>query len=229
MRAPSPLLLVRRFRRRRGERGAALFVVAVTLALLAAMGVYGLTATSLDVRAAGHSREAMSGQNVAVHGFMLTAETFSPGAAQGIVNAMYAGTSGPLKQSTNCRTAKPYTGLREFCDPEACVSMTPTELQNIAKSINTTVIPGLPFQADSFGPGYPYKPEVRIEVTSPVMMPAPPGFQGPDANNPKMFVEATVTVFSEMKVAPTAAPEINVIGRGRLVVGPMTKPPCVRP
>ena len=63
--------LVRKAARRRTQRGAALFVVAVTLALLAAMGVYGLTATALDVRAAGHSREAMTGQNMAAHSLSL--------------------------------------------------------------------------------------------------------------------------------------------------------------
>lgn len=229
MRTQRTRILIRRASRRRSQRGAALFVVAVTLALLAAMGVYGLSATAMDVRAAGHSREGMSGQNVAMHNFMLASETFSPGAAQGIVNAMYSGTSGTTKQSVNCRTAKPYTGAREFCDPEACVLMTPTELQNIATSINPNTPPGLPFQPDSFGPGYPFKPEVQIEVTSPVMMPAPAGFEGPDPNNPKLFVEATVTVFSEMKVNANTPPEINVIGRGRIIAGPMSKPPCVRP
>lgn len=220
--------LVRRLRRRRSQRGAALFVVAVTLALLAAMGVYGLSATAMDVRAAGHGREGMSGQNVAMHNFMLASETFSPGAAQGIINTMYAGTTGTVKQSTNCRTAKPYTALREYCDAEACVLLTPTELDFIAKSINTAVLPGPAFQPDSLGPGYPFQPQVQIEVTSPVMMPAPAGFQGPDPNNPKLFVEATVTVFSELKI-PNQPPEINVIGRGRIVAGPMAKPPCVRP
>lgn len=229
MRSQRTTRLIRRASRRRNQRGAALFVVAVTLALLAAMGVYGLSATAMDVRAAGHSREGMSGQNVAMHNFMLATETFSPGAAQGIVNTMYAGTGGTTKQSVNCRTAKPYTGQREFCDAEACVLLTPTELQNIATSINTNVVPGLPFQPDSFGPGYPFRPDVQIEVTSPVMMPAPAGFQGPDPNNPKLFVEATVTVFSEMKVNANTPPEINVLGRGRIIAGPMAKPPCVRP
>jgi hypothetical protein len=229
MRSQRTTTLVARAARRKNQRGAALFVVAVTLALLAAMGVYGLTATAQDVRAAGHGREGMSGQNVAMHNFMLASETFSPGAAQGIVNTMYAGTGSTTKQSINCRTAKPYTGAREFCDAEACVLLTPTELQNIATSINTTVPPGLPFQPDSFGPGYPYRPDVQIEVTSPVMMPAPAGFEGPDPNNPKLFVEATVTVFSEMRASTTSPPEINVVGRGRIIAGPMAKPPCVRP
>ena len=93
-------LAQRRALRRRKEAGAALFVVAVTLALLAAMGVYGLSATALDVRSAGHNREAMAGQNVAQHTMLLTAETLSPSKAQGIISSMY----GP-NATTNCRTA----------------------------------------------------------------------------------------------------------------------------
>lgn len=219
----------RRASRRRREGGAALFVVAVTLALLAAMGVYGLTATAVDVRSAGHARSAMTGQNVAQHEFMLTAETFSPAAAQGIINTMYAGTGGTTKQSINCRTAKPYTGAQEFCDVEACVMLTPDQLKNISTSVNPSVTHLNPFQPDSFGAGYPFQPYVQIEVTSPVMIPAPAGFAGASANTPKLFTQATVTVFSDMRANANSPPDINVVGRGRIIVGPMTKPPCVRP
>jgi hypothetical protein len=246
-RNPRITSLLRRASRRRSQRGAVLFVVAVTLALLAAMGVYGLSATAMDVRAAGHSREAMTGQNMAAHSFNLTAETFSPGAAQGIINTMYAGTGGTTKQSVNCRTAKPYTGIREFCDAEACVLLTPTELQNIAQSINMGVMPGPVMQPDSFGPNHPdgtprvklsgptatgvpvNAPDIQIEVTAPITMPAPAGFEGPDPNNPKVFVQATVTVFTEVRRNAVSPPDINVIGRGNIIVGPMSKPPCVRP
>ena len=62
-----------------------MFVVAVTLGLLAAMGVYGLSATAMDIRAAGHFRENAQAQSAAEHAIMLTAETFTPGTAGEIV------------------------------------------------------------------------------------------------------------------------------------------------
>ncbi|CAN5917725.1 hypothetical protein BH11MYX4_BH11MYX4_13540 [soil metagenome] len=48
-----------RARARRRNAGAVMFIVAVTLGLLAVMGVYGLSATSADIRSAGHMREAL--------------------------------------------------------------------------------------------------------------------------------------------------------------------------
>ena len=56
-----------RARARRRSAGAAMFIVAVTLGLLAAMGVYGLSATAYDIRAAGHGRAAAQVQHTAEH------------------------------------------------------------------------------------------------------------------------------------------------------------------
>jgi len=233
---------VRRSSRRRDEGGAVLFVVAVTLSMLAAMGVYGLSATALDTRGAGHNRQATVGQQLAMHEFMLTAETFSPKAAQGVINRMYAGTAGTVKQATNggvggtsdCRTAAPYTGALDRCDAEACVVLTPEQLTNIANSL--TNAPGLEYQPDSLGTTdmngnpYPYIQEVRIEVTSPIEAALPPGYgdSNPNSLMKETFMMASVTVFSEVRKAGEP-PITEVIGRGRIIAGPMQKPKCVRP
>lgn len=224
---------LRRALRRRKEAGAALFIVAVTLALLAAMGVYGLSATALDVRAAGHNREAMVGQNVAQHTLMLTAETFSPSKAQGIINGMY----GPSR-TLNCKSSKKYTpgAPTEFNNAEACTRLTPERLQLLATgTVPTTSAcpsgiigmgpgPGYQFQCDSFGKDssgtpLPLVPRVEVEITNPVAV-SMPGFQSSDMNNnQKQFASVTVTVFTEM-VVPGRPPETNVLGRGRIIVGP---------
>lgn len=215
-------IALRRAARRRRSAGAALFVVAITLALLAAMGVYGLSATAMDVRAAGHSREAMTGQTVAMHAFMSTAETFSPGAAQALVENM----QDPNRLTKSCRTAKPWVGGCATRAAESCILLTPQELKNIARDVNPQVTPGDTFRSDSFGAGYPYQPYVQVEVTSPVTVMPPPGFESPDPNLPKVFTQATVTVFAEMKESVSAIPELNVVGRGRIIVGPMAPPIC---
>jgi hypothetical protein len=212
----SPSLAVRRAHRRRKEAGAAMFVVAVTLALLAAMGVYGLSATALDVRSAGHNREAMAGQNVAQHAMLLTAETLSPSKAQGIINGMY----GP--NATN----------------EACTRLTPQRLQLLATGTVSTTADcsahpnqigygtgqGYQFQCDSFGKDpagnpLPLIPNVQVEITNPVAV-SMPGFQASDMNNQqKQFAALTVTVFTEMK-EPNEPPRMAVLGRSRIIVGP---------
>lgn len=237
----SPSLALRRAHRRRKEAGAALFVVAVTLALLAAMGVYGLNATALDVRAAGNNREAMAGQNVAQHSMLLTAETLSPSKAQGIINGMY----GP-NATTDCKTARKSAALgasSQYNNAEACTRLTPQRLQLLAAGAVSTSAdcPALPgavgfgpgaasgyqFQCDSFGKDttgtpLPLAPNVQIEVTNPVAV-SMPGFQSSDMNNQqKQFAALTVTVFTEMKDpnVPNEPPKMAVLGRGRIIVGP---------
>lgn len=241
MSAHTRSLALRRALRRRKEAGAALFVVAVTLALLAAMGVYGLNATALDVRSAGHNREAMAGQNVAQHAMLLTAETLSPSKAQGIVSGMY----GPLA-TNDCKTAKRKAVLgasSQFNNAEACTRLTPKRLQLLATGVVSTSAdcPDLPnmigfgpgsasgyqFQCDSFGKDstgkpLPLAPNVQIEITNPVAV-SMPGFQASDMNNQqKQFAALTVTVFTEMKdpTVPNDPPKMAVVGRGRIIVGP---------
>lgn len=230
----SPAL--RRALRRRNEAGAALFVVAVTLALLAAMGVYGLSATALDVRSAGHNREAMAGQNVAQHTMLLTAETLSPSKAQGIISGMY----GP-NATNDCRTAKRKASpgvSSQFNNAEACTRLTPQRLQLLATGAVSTTADcaahpgqigygsgqGYQFQCDSFGKdptGTPLTliPNVQVEISNPVAV-GMPGFQSSDMNNQqKQFAALTVTVFTEMK-EPNEPPKMAVLGRGRIIVGP---------
>jgi hypothetical protein len=235
-RRPPRSLALRRALRRRKEAGAALFVVAVTLALLAAMGVYGLSATALDVRSAGHNREAMTGQNVAQHTMLLTAETLSPSKAQGIISGMY----GP-NATSNCRTAKrkATAGVSsQYNNAEACTRLTPQRLQLLATGVVPTTADctahpgaigfgsgqGYQFQCDSFGKDplgnpLPLVPNVQVEITNPVAV-SMPGFQSSDTNNQqKQFAALTVTVFTEMK-EPNEPPKMAVLGRGRIIVGP---------
>jgi Tfp pilus assembly protein PilX len=240
-RSPARSLALRRALRRREEAGAALFVVAVTLALLAAMGVYGLNATALDVRSAGHNREAMTGQSVAQHAMLLTAESLSPSKVQPFINdSMYGANA-----AQNCRTAKKKAvagGSSQFNNQEACALLKPRDLQRLSTATVSSTADcaahpnvfgfgsgqGYQFQCDSFGKdnaGNPLLlvPNVQIEVTNPVAV-SMPGFQGSDMNNnQKQFVALTVTVFTEMKEG-TEPPKMAVVGRGRIVVGPASLP-----
>ncbi len=65
-----------------------MFIVVVTLALLAVMGVYGLTATSNDVKSAGHIRERAQASHAAEFGAAYATEMFDPGNADTILNQM---------------------------------------------------------------------------------------------------------------------------------------------
>lgn len=206
-----------------------MFIVAVTLGLLAAMGVYGLTSTGVDVRAAGHLREATQAQSAAEHALMLTATTFTPGTTGEIVKAMQAGQTGAGTdiQTTNCKTSNPYNAgtNAEFRAAQACLSWSITEMSNIAKNVNAWTLDGTTnttFTSESFGqvPNWPY---LRVEITNPVDVPPPPGT---GLNDRFTFTQITVTTFVDMKNATTAsaaatvAPESTLQGRGRITVGP---------
>ncbi len=208
-----------------------MFIVAVTLGLLAAMGVYGLTATAQDVRAAGHFREAAQAQAAAEHAIMITAESFTPGTAGEILRTMQGGKNGGADiQSTKCKTAKPYTGAPEMRAAEACLSLSSVELENINKNVNawagvdpiygTFSPPGSGGAATNVSPSFgqvPNRAFFRVEITNPVDIPPPPGTGLSDRYT---YTQVTATVFVDMKQSKTSPSETIAQGRGRLLVGP---------
>jgi hypothetical protein len=222
---------LRRARARKDSAGAAMFIVAVTLGILAAMGVYGLTATAVDIRSAGHMREAAQGQSAAEHAIALTADSFTPGTAGLLVAAMQSGTGATFGdvQATKCTTANAFNTATEpnaqYRAAQACLSWNITEMEKINSQVNTwdtqnmTGTPAVDrstFSVDSFGE-VPDKPFIRVEVTDPVNVPPPPGTA---LNDRYTFTQVTATVFIDMKTASTVAADQSIVGRGRLTVGP---------
>jgi hypothetical protein len=205
-----------------------MFIVAVTLALLAAMGVYGLGATAVDIKAAGHLREAAQAQAAAEHAMILTAESFTPGTSGELVRAMQSGTSaGGDVQTTKCKTANRFNTSGEpneqYRGAQACLSWNLQEMENIARNVNQWVnLTGAAgadrttFSTVSFGDVLE-KPFLRVEVTNPVDIPPP---AGTSINDRFTFTQVTTTVFVDMKTAGTQPATSMVVGRGRMTVGP---------
>jgi Tfp pilus assembly protein PilX len=227
-----------RARARRRSGGAAMFIVAVTLGLLAAMGVYGLTATAEDVRAAGHIRQATQAQHAAEHAVILTAETLTPSTAGEVVRSMQMPpdadpTKSARKTNTDCKTAKPYTGDATYQIAEACAVLTLKEMANIADKTNKwtgdpySLKLSDPAQNRSFGEVMTY-PFARVEMTNPINWTMPAGYSSGGPNGASLiFTQVRATVFVDMKTnMGTAAASLDTpsqsvaAGRGRLVVGP---------
>ena len=225
---------LRRARARKKSAGAAMFIVAVTLGLLAAMGVYGLAATASDVRAAGHVREAAQAQHAAELAIVEAAQTIGPGTASTIVRAMQASSTFGGR-TTNCKSSKPLTTFAS--DPvaaatyrvaEACMVLSPTEMKtiaqnqtwNVADSATTTI----PFSTTAFG-AVNLTPFVRVELTNPIDWDIPAGYQVSSGSGvrPPIFTQIRATVYLEMRANGLTAPaDIVATGRGRLLVGPYT-------
>ncbi len=194
-----------------------MFIVVVTLGLLAAMGVYGLSATQSDIKAAGHMREALQSQRAGEHALMMTAETFNPGSAQLVVQSM----SG-AKRTTNCKTATPYVGPDPAPPGAACRRLNEAEMKTIGLSVNTNAWATTPgFATDSFG-AVLSAPSAEVEVSNPVDIPPAAG-SGYDPATQR-FTQVTVTVFSTVRstVDPNTPALSAVMGRGRMTVGPIT-------
>lgn len=119
------LVLARARARRRGrEAGATMFIVATTLALLGAMGVYALNATQTETRSVGYVRQAAQAEHIAMTALTLSAERIRPDTVA-IVKA-YA--NNPLYQDKNCRTAIPYVAGQDNPGMR-CWRFNPGELQ----------------------------------------------------------------------------------------------------
>lgn len=234
---------LRRARLRRESAGAALFIVAVTLGLLAAMGLYGLSATAYDIRAAGHAREAVQVQHAAEQGIIMTAEALSPGTAGEVVRVMQADLSAGFVDSTRkCKTAKPpsATGYDHAASrvAEACLVVSPSDLSRIHPLTASATADSDPligkwkapvFTTESFG-AVALHPFIRVELTNPIDWAAPAGFatSSPYAR-PPIYTQIRASVMIELKPGSSRTDALDnnaaqavAAGRGRLVVGPYT-------
>ena len=214
-----------RARRRAESDGAVLFIVAMTLGLLAAIGVYGMSATALDLRAAGHTRETMQNQHIAEHAMISVASSFDRNNQQALVNAMFDGrlsAPGALRATRTCRTAATFTqGHSNSMSQQACLAITPEGMRNANISALATATNPL-FTAKSLSGNaatYPFVPHVRVELSNPFFFLCP----GTDA---LQCIRLTVTVIAE-QTAPTGpgvtTPDLTrppvsvVLGRGGII------------
>ncbi len=226
--APRSRSSLRRARARRRSAGAAMFIVAITLGLLAAMGVYGLTATAYDVRAAGHGRAAAQAQHAAELAMVTSATLLRPENVGGLAGILTRGNF-PAKP---CKSAKPvFAGDQiQNAAAETCIPLSPdSNMRALAPVPGSWPTPSggvtVPFTAQSFGE-VPWHPFINVELTNPVTYPAPSGggyaiSQGGGVQ-PPVFTSIRVTVYVEMRPDIGTRADSVVTGRGRLVVGPYT-------
>jgi hypothetical protein len=216
-----------------------MFIVAVTLALLAAMGVYGLTSTQNDVRAAGHFRQATQSQHVAEAAGMAVAETFTPGTTPKLIQDMRDPSRRSNSSARPCKSANAPSTNVSTRDSEACLSFGEAELAQISQSTNKFQPTGTAwlsctgagadmcpfFDKRSFG-DVTLRPALRVEVTNPVdSTTVPPGMQ-----LEMTFTQVTVTVYVDLREDNSnpatwmANPAESVaLARGRFTVGPYVK------
>jgi Tfp pilus assembly protein PilX len=81
-------LAKRRASRRRHDGGAIMFIVAMTIAVLASVGIYAMAAASTEVRMSGNERQNTQTHYLAEFGIIGTAQLFSSGLADSYVQRL---------------------------------------------------------------------------------------------------------------------------------------------
>jgi hypothetical protein len=88
------VLAKRRFARRRTEAGAAMFIVAMTLTVLASVGVYALAAASNEIRTSGNERQNTQTHYLAQYGVIGTSHEIVASKAQFYLGLMLSAPDG---------------------------------------------------------------------------------------------------------------------------------------
>jgi len=164
--------------RARQQRGAAIFVVTLVIALLSAMGIFAARAASLTEAAAGYERLSNQTHYVMEHGMLLTASEVGRNPAPYLQQAMLGST---CYSNTDLSTGVPQT--------YPCAKFMVEKIASDVASAQTSgATPSSPLVAAATGPNAGEDPGANV-----------PGSLGPTALNPRFYVEMT-------DIGPTGRP-----------------------
>jgi hypothetical protein len=211
---------------RRRQAGAAMFIVAMTLAVLASVGVYALATASNELKTSGNERQNTQSHYLSEYGVVASAQEMASTKAQFYLGLMLS------QPDVNCVSLQ---GVPPGGSPqsEACRRMGATELatgsawaSNATVAYNfTTPYAGAP---GSLGPT-PLKADFYVEFTAPTTANAPSGYA---LNLQFCFVQMTATsvgIVQPQYPASLGAPAVFggeglEMQRARLVAGPIQCP-----
>ncbi|MFO0663664.1 MAG: pilus assembly PilX N-terminal domain-containing protein [Polyangiaceae bacterium] len=204
-----------RVRRRRESRGAIIFIVAMTLALLAAMGVYALAATSAEARVSGYQRQATQTHYTTEMGLGAAVDALSA------ENASYIERQMKVAPSTACLST-PIPGPTVSDIAKQCARLTPAYFSSKWTADNSgTTTAAMNTTTNLWGPiltgsGTPdLKADFVGEVTEPLTGGAQAGF---DTNNGKCFRRFTISGYGKMVDTPKILSQ--EAARARVSAGP---------
>ncbi|HEY1693514.1 MAG TPA: hypothetical protein VGG39_15205 [Polyangiaceae bacterium] len=160
-----------RWARRRRERGAVMFIVAMTLAVLGSVGMYALVAAANEVRTAGNERQNTQTHYLSEYGVLGTAHEIVSSKAQFYLGLM-------LTQPDTPCVSLPGVPNTAAAMTRACRRLGATELGQawtgspitISYGSNTPYTSGV--APGSFGP-VPMNGDFFVELTEPTQAQAP--------------------------------------------------------
>jgi hypothetical protein len=237
---PTRLSLAKtRAHRRRRDAGAAMFIVAMTLAVLASVGIYALAAASNEVKTSGNARQSTQTHYLSQYGIMVASEELAATKAQLYLGVMLAnpdrnctslqgvpafGTAGVDPMVTACRRM----GAQEFHDSSGAWLANPTETYTGTSPFAGSGSSGTPSPPGSLGPT-PLRGDFYVEFTAPTSTKNASGYA---LNSQACFLQFTATSvgITQPQYANGGAAATFFGGEGletqraRLIAGPIT--PC---
>lgn len=215
---------IRRAQIRRSQGGAVIFIVAMTLAVLAAMGVYALRSASLEMRTSGYARQASQAHYLSEYGVVSAAETINADTADLTLGLMMNSS----RRDTNCLSLPnvAVTDPNVALTSKACRRMGANEIatQFLASSQQAFA------SSNQFGP-YPLTGDFFIEITDPFQTQPPEGY-GLDLG--MCFSTLTVSSYGVAQPAssatdagtgtPTYSTNVGLeLSRSRITAGPIRR------
>ena len=228
---PSRLARIRSTRRAESA-GGIVFIVAMTIAVLAAMGMYALRAASMEVRTSGYERQNTQTHYLAEYGVLGASQEVSVTKAELYVGLMM----GALSRDTGCQSLAPaftVSGAVQSDRSLACRRMGATELGNTWRSGGAQIpvlVPygGTPSQPGSLGSAS-IAGDFFVELTDPAKTSPPAGF---DLKLGFCFMQITVsaTGITQPIIIGGTDPNTAIFSsegletaRARIVAGPVRR------
>jgi hypothetical protein len=214
--------------RRRTEAGAVMFIVAMTMTVLASVGVYALAAASNEVRTSGNERQNTQTHYLSEYGVLGATHEMVSGKAQFYLGLMLSKPDNPCVALPGVpSTASPVTrACRRLGSAELGQAWTATTITVPYGNGSTTPAYQLGTAPGSFGP-IPMYGDFFVELTEPLQAQAPARYS---TDLHFCFIEMTATSngITQPIIAnqPTGtyANEGLEVQRARIIAGPVQCP-----
>jgi hypothetical protein len=155
------LTIKRNARRRARSGGAVIFIVAMTLAVLASLGLYALQSASNEVKTSGYSRQAAQSHYLSEYGTLVGVNAMSGTTGQLYLGLMRTTTTADTMCSSLAGVDPAASGLTK-----SCRRMGSAELGATWGTSVVPVVPAQPAKAGSLGP-YALTGDFYVEITDP--------------------------------------------------------------
>jgi hypothetical protein len=211
-----------RARKRSRDAGAIIFIVAMTLAVLASLGLYALTAATTEVKTSGYERQSAQTHYMADYGTLLVAHHLKGRSAEPFLIQQ-------TPRPTNCASVPAPSATGYTSQASICNVITKSDL---SLSSNWSVAILRPTTATTPGSlGYAaLDGDFTVEVTTPTIAPPPKGYSIEPMKGP-CFKQLTLTTYGQ--TLPTGATGGATLYRGlgqeiqraRIIAGPINRCP----